>query len=171
MHPSYSPDGTRLAFVSDRSGHEHIWILPIRAGLPAGEPWRLTQGDVTDSFPAWSADGGRIAFVRGEEVWIVEVRPDAVPRRITAGAEAHVLAWEPGGMSLVVSGLFGTMSMHVRQVRLPSGTSELLRPQLVLGDLNANGYVSLSRDGRFLAADITELTGNLWGTSASRIGR
>jgi Tol biopolymer transport system component len=171
VQPSYSPDGTRLAFVSDRSGHEQIWILPIRAGQPVGEPWRLTEGDVTDSFPVWSPDGGRIAFVRGEEVWIVEVRPGAVPSRITAGAEAHVLAWEPGGAALVVSGLFGTGAMHVRRVSPPSGTSELLKPQLVLGDRNANGYVSLSRDGRFLAADITELKGNLWIASASRDGR
>lgn len=171
MQPAYSPDGTQLAFVSDRSGHQHVWILPIRAGRPAGEPWRLTSGDVTDSFPTWSPGGGQIAFVRDGEVWAAEVQPPAVPRRITTGAEAYVPAWEPDGMALLVSGLFGTGSLHVRQVRLPSGSTEVIKPHLVLGDREASGFVSLSRDGRFLAVDITELKGNLWITSASREGR
>ena len=171
IHPAYSPDGTRLAFVSDRSGHEHVWILPIRAGQPAGEPWCLTAGEETDSFPAWSPDGARIAFVRGEEVWVVEVRPGALPRRITAGAEAHVLAWEPGGETLLVSGLFGTGATHVRQVRVLSGASEAMKLDLVLGNRDALGYVSLSRDGRYVAADVTELKGNLWITSTSGDGR
>jgi hypothetical protein len=70
-----------------------------------------------------------------------------------------------------VSGLFGAPSLHPRRVDLASGTSERLKPQLFLGDRDAPGYISLSRDGRFLAADITELKGNLWITAASRDGR
>jgi Tol biopolymer transport system component len=171
VHPAYSPDGTKLAFASDRSGHEHIWILPIRAGLPAGEPWRLTEGDVTDEHPKWSPDGGRVVFVRGDDVWLVEPRPGAAPRRITDGAEVLNLAWEPDGTALLVSGRFGTGIVHVRQVRIPSGASEVLKPNLVLGDRQASGHVSLTRDGRYLAADITELKGNLWITAASRDGR
>ena len=171
LHPAYSPDGTRLAFVSDRSGREHVWILPIRAGQPAGEPWRLTDGEMTDMFPAWSPDGGRIAFLRADEAWVVEVRPGAAPRRITAGAEAHHLSWEPGGTALLVSGLFGTPNLHLRTVELVSGTTKPTMPPLVLGDRDAPGYISLSRDGRFFATDITEVKGNLWISVASRDGR
>ncbi|MGE5347513.1 MAG: protein kinase domain-containing protein [Acidithiobacillales bacterium] len=171
VHPAYSPDGTRLAFVSNRTGHENLWIVPIRDGLPAGEPWRLTEGNATDTFPVWSPDGVRIAFIRAEEVWVVEVRPGAAPRRVTAGAEAHHLAWEPGGTSIVASGLFGTSTLHLRRADVPSGATEVLKPQLVLGDRDAPGYVSLTRDGRFLAADVTEMKGNIWITTASRDGR
>lgn len=168
VHPAYSPDGTRLAFVSGCTDHKNLWILPIRDGRSAGEPWRLTEGEVTDWFPAWSPDGGRIAFRRNDEVWVVEVRPGAAPREITASAEAHMVVWEPDGKALLVSGLFGTPALHLRRVDLASGATERLKPNLVLGDRDAVGYLSLSRDGRFLAADITELKGNLWITAASR---
>ncbi len=171
IHPAYSPDGTQLAFVSDRAGHAHVWILPIRAGLPAGEPWPLTAGDVTDSFPDWSPDGKQVAFVRGDEAWTVEARIGAVPRRVTTGAEAFCLAWEADGRALLVSGLFGSRTKHIRRVRLSTGNSEELRPPVVLGDRNAGSVFRLSRDGRFLAVEVTELKGNLWITSAARDGR
>jgi Tol biopolymer transport system component len=171
VHPAYAPDGTRLAFVSDRAGHDHVWILPIRSGLPAGEPWPLTNGDVTDWFPVWSPDGGRIAFRRGQDVWVVDVRPGAAPRRVTTGAEARHLAWEPDGKALLVSGMFETPAQHLRRVDLGSGATNRLKPDLLLGDRDVVGYVSLTRDGRFFATDITELKGNLWITTASRDGR
>ena len=171
IHPAYSPDGTQLAFVSDRSGREKIWILPIRAGLPAGEPWRLNDADLPELFPSWSPDGGRLAFIRTEDLWVTEARKGAIPRRITSGAQAHHLTWEPDGKALLASGLFGTGTLHVRRVWLASGKTEPLKPHLVLGDRDGVGYISLSRDGRFLATDITEPKGNLWITRSSRRGR
>ncbi len=171
VHPAYSPDGTRLAFISNRSGLEHVWIVPLREGLPEGEPWRLTDGEIADLFPVWSRDGGQIAFLRGGEAWVVAVRPGAAPRRITAGAAPSHVAWEPDGKALLVSGLFGTPTLHVRRVDIASGATERLKPDLVLGDRDASGQLSLSRDGRFLATDVAEMKGNLWMTVASRPGR
>lgn len=56
--PRWSPDGTRLAFVSKRSGKRQVHVLD----LAGGEAWQLTDdGDGVQGF-AWSADGSRIAF-------------------------------------------------------------------------------------------------------------
>lgn len=57
--PTWSPDGTTLAFVSNRDDHSFIGLYR------AGEPLRyLAPSTSRDSAPAWSRDGREIAWVR-----------------------------------------------------------------------------------------------------------
>jgi Tol biopolymer transport system component len=60
--PTYSPDGQWLAFVSDRSGAENIWI----ARPDGSEPKQISFGDDDTVLvsPAWSADGKSIYVSR-----------------------------------------------------------------------------------------------------------
>lgn len=60
--PVFSPDGKRIAFVSDRSGTENIWLA-----TPAGShPQAVTKlsGDAILTSPSWSADGRTIIVSR-----------------------------------------------------------------------------------------------------------
>lgn len=60
--PVYAPDGGRIAFVSDRSGAENLWI----ANADGSEP-RMLSANVADarfSSPAWAADGSAVYVSR-----------------------------------------------------------------------------------------------------------
>lgn len=56
--PRWSPEGDRIAFVSDRSGKSQIWVLD----LSGGEARQLTNLPDGAGAPVWSPDGERIAF-------------------------------------------------------------------------------------------------------------
>ena len=56
--PLYSPDGTKMAFVSTRTGAGNIYVLT----LASGELMRLTYSDRPDALDGWSHDGRWIYF-------------------------------------------------------------------------------------------------------------
>jgi dipeptidyl aminopeptidase/acylaminoacyl peptidase len=64
-HPLWSPDGRFLAFVTNRSGHKEIWMLPT----DGGEARRVTFTPHGAGNPAWAPDSRALAFT-------TEVGPD-----------------------------------------------------------------------------------------------
>jgi Tol biopolymer transport system component len=59
MNAQISPDGTRIAFQSDRSGSSEIWI----AAADGSNPVRISSfGGPMSGAPSWCSDGRRLAF-------------------------------------------------------------------------------------------------------------
>jgi Tol biopolymer transport system component len=56
--PAWSPDGTRIAFQSDRDGDMEIYVV----SADRSEIVQLTDNEAEDLYPTWSPDGTRIAF-------------------------------------------------------------------------------------------------------------
>ncbi len=56
--PRFSPDGTRIAFTSGRTGQGDVYVLPLRGGAVR----RVTFHDAHDAVEAWSGDGRQIFF-------------------------------------------------------------------------------------------------------------
>lgn len=58
LYPRVSPDGRRIAFVSERDGNAEIYVM----NRDGSEQTRLTNHATEDTLPAWSPDGRRIIF-------------------------------------------------------------------------------------------------------------
>ncbi|MFL5293606.1 MAG: TolB family protein, partial [Myxococcales bacterium] len=56
--PRWSPDGSRLAFLSSRTGTSQLYVLR----LDGGEARQITTRKEGAGIPSWSPDGKRLAF-------------------------------------------------------------------------------------------------------------
>ncbi|OLT19299.1 hypothetical protein BJF78_11115 [Pseudonocardia sp. CNS-139] len=130
-HPVPSPDGTRLAWVSDRDGRPRAWLAPLPAdGGPLPEPTEPLPfaGDVQAL--SWSPDGRWLAAETapggGERTRVQVVPADGGPmHELAPGAVAATLgAWSLDGRRLGIT-LFGDPSGDGQAclVELQDGTS------------------------------------------------
>lgn len=100
VQPAFSPDGTRLAFASNRSGQWDIWLVDTNGKSPT----QITDNPAADLHPSWSPDGKQLVFCRlqgGEgrgELWIVDVDNPAAQRLIGEGLFPE---WSPNGDKIV----------------------------------------------------------------------
>lgn len=62
--PVWSPDGERVAFISNRGGNNDLYMIDIGSG----ELTRLTDTVELEWSPTWSPDGMQIAFQRAREI-------------------------------------------------------------------------------------------------------
>jgi dipeptidyl aminopeptidase/acylaminoacyl peptidase len=99
----WSPDGKTIAFVTNISGRNNLWLIPAAGGWPS----QLTISDQRQASPAWSPDGKWIAYQSdydGDEQWdIFLVSPktgQVVNLTNTRETAEESPAWSPDGRYL-----------------------------------------------------------------------
>jgi len=102
-----SPDGKSVAFVSDRTGWLHVYVLPVDA-TSESQAKQLTTGNHLAGLGAWSPDSARIAYHRSAAgnqmerfVDIVEVASGRNSAIVTDHGVNYDPAFSPDGASLV----------------------------------------------------------------------
>jgi TolB protein len=92
--PSFSPDGSKIVFESDRSGTQQIYVMNSNG---SGQR-RISFGGGSNSSPVWSPDGERIAFARwnGSSIRIGVMNANGSDDKIlTSGWQDEAPAWSP----------------------------------------------------------------------------
>lgn len=85
--PAVSPDGTKIAFASNRNGTWDIYVM----NADGGQAVQITSDAGQELHPSWSPDGRRLCYCRLStnsdrwEVWMTEVENPVVSRFLTYG--------------------------------------------------------------------------------------
>ena len=146
LYPSFSPDGSQVAFSwdGDNLDNRDIYIQQVDGRTPV----RLTTDPAEDSYPAWSPDGRSIAFTRyltaGHAV--VLIPSIGGPERKLFEMTGNSVAWSPDAKWLVLADGKPT-SLYLFSVATGERKRLTTAPENSLGD----DFPAFSPDGRHLA--------------------
>lgn len=105
--PQISPDGKLVAFTvtfydkEENSSNSDIWVVPFQGGKAE----KFTSSPASDSSPAWSPDGEKIAFISSRngksEVWIISANGGEAKKLTSISTGASGVIWSPDGKHLL----------------------------------------------------------------------
>ncbi len=156
MFPSFSPDGSQIAFAWDGGQGDNVDIYVKLIGT--GKPLRLTTDPARDFSPSWSPDGRSIAFIRDDSLFLVpplggaerQVAQGLYPLETLLGRRPFSVTWSPDGRFLVTSAIDPTLrSVAIFLISVETGEKRRLTfpTKGSAGDF----YGAISPDGRTLA--------------------
>jgi tricorn protease len=99
----WSPDGSRIAFISDRTGEEELYVI---AQDGSGKPEQLTSGGKAMRYqPEWAPDGKRIAFSdKDGKIFVYSFETKALTEIVDAPrGQVRNYTWSPRGNHLAFS--------------------------------------------------------------------
>ena len=136
LYPTWSPDGTKIAFSSKAdSALGEIYVMDANGDNRV----RLTQNGVRDSNPAWSPDGTKIAFSSNlntyyKRIYVMDANGDN-PIRLTLVDRTNSPEWSPDGGKIAFMTYNRSESRH----------------EIHVMDANGDNRVSLTRNDNYIS--------------------
>ncbi|MBY0456151.1 MAG: MdsD protein, partial [Gemmataceae bacterium] len=118
-NPSWSPDGKKILFASDRGGTTDLYALegddlehPELTQAHKFKTTRLTNTTTEEINPTFSPKGDQIAFVREGKLWLM--KPDGSDQKVLVSSQKVLdYVWSPDGKHLAYCRMDGSFSAEI----------------------------------------------------------
>jgi len=117
--PTPSPDGKTVAFLSDRDGTPHIYLM----NADGTNLHRLTMHAGEETTPTWSRDGKQLAYAVDNQIWLRDIKTGNDRQLTSPGANDVEPSFSPDGNWLAVSRARGDAS-DLWVIHLDSGEGQ-----------------------------------------------
>jgi Tol biopolymer transport system component len=102
MEAAWSPDGSRIAFISDQNGSDfNIYVM----NADGTDILQLTDDSANEFGPAWSPDGGQIAFTSDHsgnvQIYVMNADGSNVALLTEDASNSAYSSWSPDGSHIV----------------------------------------------------------------------
>lgn len=145
MSPAWSPDGTRLAYVTFENRTSQIVVQDVYSGARQ----TISASPGINGAPTWAPDGRRLAFTLSKdgnpEIYAYDLGGGTLTRLTTSSAIDTEAAWSPDGSSIVFTSDRGG-SPQLYRMPASGGSAERIS---FAGDYNARP--AFSPDGKSVA--------------------
>jgi serine/threonine protein kinase/Tol biopolymer transport system component len=144
--PRWSPDGTRIAYVSIRPGLSwKIFLVPAQGGAPE----EVLPTDQGEADPSWSPDGGRLAFGRRSlnevgGIYMVDLTAHQLSK-VPGSQNLFSPRWSPDGQYLA--------ALTVDSSKLMMFSFRDNRWSVWVNEPGGIGFPNWSQDGKYLYYD------------------
>ncbi|MCW9031740.1 MAG: Tol-Pal system beta propeller repeat protein TolB [Gammaproteobacteria bacterium] len=149
MSPSWSPDGTRLAYVSFLNGRPEIFVQNIFSSKKE----KLASFQGLNNAPRWSPDGKYLALTLSKdgnpEIYVMNVNSHKLTRITRSYAIDTEPEWLPDSKGLIFTSDRGG-SPQLYEIKL-NNYKPANRAQRLTFEGNYNARPTVSADGRYIA--------------------
>lgn len=150
--PSWSPDGTKIAYQSAQNGQWDIYTVPAQGGTPT----RITNNPADDENPMWTPDGSKISFVSFRQGWAIWVHDLATGQETMLMQYASCHCWSPDGSKIVYSKYVdGYNNLYVLNINTGIETK-------LTYNSNTTAWPDWSHDGQSIVYNLGDVNPTVW---------
>jgi TolB protein len=103
--PTFSPDGSKIAFASDKDGSTRIYMISSQRSEKRSTPQLLTKKNRENSCPCWSPDGTKLAYSAKtdgiRQIWIYDFSSGEETQLTFGGGNKENPCWASNSLHLV----------------------------------------------------------------------